>query len=62
MKRLDLQLVLTVVAIVEALYAVAGLLTPPSTMTAVTGWVLSADGQWVAKLLGATLGALAARA
>jgi hypothetical protein len=59
MKRLDLPFVLTVVAIVEAGYAIAGLLTPPALIPSVTGWMLNADGQWVAKLLGAALGSQA---
>jgi hypothetical protein len=52
----DLRLLLTIVAIVEFLYAGVALLTPPGLMLSVTGWVLGADGQWVAKLLGASLG------
>ncbi len=59
MKRFDLTRVLTIVAIVETAYAIAGLLTPPSLITFVTGWVLSPDGQWIAKLLGAALGSQA---
>jgi hypothetical protein len=30
-------------------------LTPPGQVEAVTGWVLTADGQWLAKLLGLAL-------
>lgn len=55
MKRVDLPLVLTIVAVVEAGYAVAGLLTPPALIPSVTGWILSADGHWISKLLGAAL-------
>jgi hypothetical protein len=33
-----------VVAVVELLYALTGLLTPPSMVFSVTGWVLSPDG------------------
>jgi hypothetical protein len=56
MKRLtDLSFLFTVVAVVELVYALAGVLTPPSQMTAVTGWVLTPDGQWLAKLLGIAL-------
>lgn len=43
------------VAIVEAIYALIGLLTPPDLVLTVTGWVLSADGQWIAKLLSVAL-------
>jgi hypothetical protein len=48
--------VLTAIAVVEALYAAAALLTPPSLILPLTGWVLSPDGQWLVKLLGAALG------
>ena len=43
------------VAVVEAIYALIGLLTPPGSVLAVTGWVLSPDGQWIAKLLSVAL-------
>lgn len=43
------------VAAVEAVYALAAILTPPSRIESVTGWVLSADGQWLTKLLGVAL-------
>jgi hypothetical protein len=49
-----------VVALVEAAYAVVGVFTPPSMVSTVVGWNLSADGQWVTKLLGLALGAQAA--
>lgn len=56
MKRLtDLGFLFTLVAIVEAFYAAAGLLIPPDMITPLTGWVLSADGQWIVKLLGVAL-------
>jgi hypothetical protein len=43
------------VAAVEAVYALAALLTPPGQIEAVTGWVLSADGKWLVKLFGFAL-------
>src|SRR5690348_3283792 len=56
MKRFtDLRVLFTIVAVLELVYAVAGVLTPPGMVRSVTGWVLSADGQWVAKLLGVAL-------
>jgi hypothetical protein len=51
----ELGLLFRVVAVLELVYALLGVLTPPSQMTSVTGWVLSADGQWLAKLLGVAL-------
>ena len=44
-----------VVAMVEALYGVAGLALPPAAVRSVLGWQLSPDGHWVTKLLGAAL-------
>jgi hypothetical protein len=56
MKRLvDLRVLFAVVAILELIYAAAALLTPPSMVQSVTGWVLTADGQWLAKLMGVAL-------
>lgn len=55
-KITDLKVLFTIVAIVEFTYAGLALLTPPDLMLPVTGWVLNADGQWVVKLLGASLG------
>jgi hypothetical protein len=56
MKRiLDLRFLFTVVAVLELIYALAGVLTPPGMVQSVTGWVLTADGQWVAKLMGVAL-------
>jgi hypothetical protein len=50
------------VAVVEAAYALIGVLVPPSMVSTVIGWNLSPDGQWIAKLLGLALGAQAATA
>jgi hypothetical protein len=56
MKRLsDLGYLFTIVAVVEAVYALTAILTPPGQIEAVTGWVLSADGKWLVKLLGLAL-------
>lgn len=55
MKKLtDLSSLFTLVAVVEAFYAVAGLM-PPSLVQPMTGWVLSPDGQWITKLLSMAL-------
>ena len=54
-KLTSLTVMFRVVAIIELIYALIGLLTPPSMVLSVTGWVLSADGQWVAKLLSVAL-------
>ena len=51
----DLGFLFTVVAVLEWFYAIVGTFTPQSRTLAVTGWVLSADGQWLAKLLGVAL-------
>ena len=56
MKRLsELGFLSGVVALVEAVYALTAILTPPGQIEAVTGWVLSADGKWLVKLLGVAL-------
>ena len=56
MKRLsDLGFLFAVVAAVEAVYALTAILTPPGQIEAVTGWVLSADGKWLVRLLGLAL-------
>jgi hypothetical protein len=56
MKRLsELGFLFSVVAVVEAVYALTAILTPPGQIEAVTGWVLSADGKWLVKLLGFAL-------
>ena len=49
-----------VVAVVEALYGLAGLLIPASLVEPLLGWQLTGDGHWLAKLLGAALLAQAA--
>jgi hypothetical protein len=55
-KRLsDLGFLFSVVAAVEAVYALTAIVTPPGQIEAVTGWVLSADGKWLVKLLGLAL-------
>lgn len=59
---LNLKTLFLVVAIVEAFYGAAGILTPPSLVPQLLGWNLSADGQWVTKLLGCALAAQAATA
>jgi hypothetical protein len=56
MKRLsELSFLFTVVAALELVYALVAVLTPPGQVEAVTGWVLTADGQWLTKLLGLAL-------
>jgi hypothetical protein len=56
MKRLsDLGLLFRVVAGLELIYALVAVLSPPSQVENVTGWVLTADGQWLTKLLGLAL-------
>jgi hypothetical protein len=55
-KRLsDLRFLFSLVAVVEAVYAFTAIVTPPGQIEAVTGWVLSADGKWLVKLLGLAL-------
>jgi hypothetical protein len=56
MKQLiDLRFLFRTIALVEAIYGLLCMLTPPSKMLLFTGSVLGADGQWLAKLVGATL-------
>ena len=56
MKRLsDLRFLFRLVVGLELVYALVAVLTPPSQVEAVTGWVLTADGQWLTKLLGLAL-------
>ena len=55
MKRLiDLRFLFVVVALVELMYTLITVL-PPVLLTPATGWVLSPDGHWIAKLLCAAL-------
>lgn len=55
MSRLvDLRFGFVLVAVVEAVYALVGLL-PPSVLTEVTGWDINPDGQWVVKLIAVAL-------
>jgi hypothetical protein len=54
-KLLRLPTLFSVVAVVEWAYAILGLITPPSLVLAVTGWVLTPDGQWLTKLMGVAL-------
>jgi hypothetical protein len=51
MRRLDLRGPLTLVAVVEAAYAVVAL-TPTSLIEPLYGFRLTADGHWMTKLLG----------
>jgi hypothetical protein len=51
----DLRFLFRVVVGLELVYALVAVLTPPSQVEAVTGWVLTADGQWLTKLLGLAL-------
>ena len=56
MNRLwDLRFLFRVVVGLELLYALVAVLTPPDQVESVTGWVLTADGQWLTKLLGLAL-------
>jgi AraC-like DNA-binding protein len=60
MRRLtDLRVLFPVVAVVEAAYTLITLL-PPALLGDATGWVLNADGQWLAKLLCVALATQAA--
>ena len=56
MERLsDLRFLFRVVVALELAYALVAVLTPPAQVENVTGWVLTADGQWLTKLLGLAL-------
>jgi hypothetical protein len=56
MRRLsDLRFLFRVVVALELVYAIVAVLTPPDQVENVTGWVLTADGQWLTKLLGISL-------
>lgn len=55
MKRLsELGFLFAAVAVLELAYGLVGLM-PPGLVGAVTGWDLSADGQWITKLLAVAL-------
>jgi hypothetical protein len=55
MKRLsDLGFLFMVVAMLELCYGLVGLV-PPAQIGSITGWELSPDGQWIAKLLAIAL-------
>jgi hypothetical protein len=51
----DLRFLFRVVVALELVYALVAVLTPPDQVENVTGWVLTADGQWLTKLLGLAL-------
>jgi hypothetical protein len=51
----DLRFLFSVVVVVEVLYALAGILTPPALMATFPGWNLTPDGAWLARLLGVSL-------
>jgi hypothetical protein len=53
-RMVDLRFGFAVVAVVEMLYALIGLL-PPSVLGAATGWNINPDGQWVVKLIAVAL-------
>ncbi len=56
MKKLtDLRFTFTLIAAIEAVYALAGIFTPPGMVATMPGWDLSSDGQWLAKLMGVAL-------
>jgi hypothetical protein len=56
MRRLsNLGFLFRAVAGLELVYAIVAVFTPPGQVENVTGWVLTADGQWLAKLLGLAL-------
>jgi hypothetical protein len=54
-KLIELPFLFRVVAVLELIYAALAILTPPDSVFALTGWVLSADGLWIVKLLGFAL-------
>ncbi len=55
MSRLtDLRTLFTAVAVLELSYFVATMM-PPDLLGPLTGWDLSADGHWIAKILGVAL-------
>jgi hypothetical protein len=54
-KLIELPFLFRVVAALELIYAALAILTPPDSVFALTGWVLTADGVWIVKLLGFAL-------
>lgn len=54
-KLIQLPFLFRVVAGIELVYASLAILTPPKAVFALTGWVLTADGLWIVKLLGFAL-------
>jgi hypothetical protein len=55
MKKItDLKFLFAAVAILEFFYFITGMM-PPGLVTSSTGWVLSADGHWITKILGLAL-------
>ena len=54
-KLVQLPFLFRVVAGLELVYAALAILTPPQSVFALTGWVLTADGLWIVKLLGFAL-------
>lgn len=50
----DLKFLFRLVAVVELVYAGIGMI-PPRLVGPATGWVLSPDGHWVAKILAVSL-------
>ena len=58
MNRLtDLKFLFAAVAILEFFYFVAAML-PPSLIPLATGWNLNADGHWIVKITGLSLGVM----
>jgi hypothetical protein len=58
MKKLtDLKFLFTAVAILEFFYFATAML-PPSIIPMATGWNLNADGNWIVKILGLSLGVM----
>lgn len=55
---MKLKTVFIIVALVEITYALLAM-TPPGSVNALTGWVLTTDGHWLLKLFGMALGAQA---
>lgn len=58
MQRLtDLKFLFAAVAILEFFYFAAAMM-PPSIIPILTGWNLSADGHWIVKITGLSLGTM----